>query len=115
HHRAQRRGVTPRVEAAVVGRRIVRVERRGKHQLLHLDDGALLLVHFRMDGDWVFGRRDTLLPPHTRVTLELADGRRASLVDPRALCTCTWHAADAHPDLGLGPEPEDAALTPAAL
>lgn len=115
HHRAQRRGVTPRVEAAVVGRRIVRVERRGKHQLLHLDDGALLVVHFRMDGDWVFGQRDTLLPPHTRVTLELADGRRAALVDPRALCTLAWHAAGAHPDLGLGPEPEDRRLTPAAL
>jgi formamidopyrimidine-DNA glycosylase len=49
------------------------------------------------------------------VTLELSDGRRASLADPRALCTMTWHAAGAHPDLGLGPEPEDPRLSAAAL
>jgi len=115
HHPSQRRGVTTRVAAAVTGRLVARVERRGKHQLLHLDDGALLLVHFRMDGDWVFDRRDTGLPPHARVTLDFTDGRRAVLVDPRALCTFTWHAADAHPDLGLGPEPEDAALDAAAF
>ncbi|WKW11229.1 bifunctional DNA-formamidopyrimidine glycosylase/DNA-(apurinic or apyrimidinic site) lyase [Pseudogemmatithrix spongiicola] len=115
HHPSQRRGVTSRVAAAVAGRRVARVERRGKHQLLHLDDGALLLVHFRMDGDWVFDRRDTGLPPHARVTLDFTDGRRAVLVDPRALCTLTWHAADAHPDLGLGPEPEDPALDAAAF
>jgi formamidopyrimidine-DNA glycosylase len=115
HHPAQRRHVTPQVAHAVVGRRIAAVERRGKHQLLHLDDGALLLVHFRMDGDWVFGKRDTALPPHARVSLELADGRRAVLVDPRALCTLAWYAAGAHPDLGLGPEPEDRALTPPLL
>ena len=115
HHPSQRRSVTPRVARAVVGRRVVAVERRGKHQLLHLDDGALLLVHFRMDGDWVFGRAGTALPPHARVTLDFADGRRASLVDPRALCTLTWHAAAEHPDLGLGPEPEDPQLTPQAL
>ena len=115
HHPAQRRSVPPRVAAAAQGRRVLRVERRGKHQLLHLDDGALLLVHFRMDGDWVFDRRDTKLPPHARVTLDLSDGRRAVLVDPRAFCTLTWHAADAHPDLGLGPEPEDPSLTAANL
>jgi formamidopyrimidine-DNA glycosylase len=115
HHPSQRRGITPRVERAVAGRRIVAVERRGKHQLLHLDGGALLLVHFRMDGEWVLGRSDTALPPHARVTFDLASGRRAVLADPRALCTVTWHAADAHPDLGLGPEPEDPRLDAAAL
>ncbi len=115
HHPSQRRTVTPRVERAVLGRRIEQVERRGKHQLLHLDDGALLLVHFRMDGEWVFGRSDTALPPHARITLELRNGRRAVLADPRALCTLTWHAAGQHPDLGLGPEPEDPRLDAPAL
>lgn len=113
HHPSQRRTVTPRVARAALGRRIVAVLRRGKHQLIQLDNGATLLVHFKMDGDWVLGRRDTALPPHARVTLDLTDGRRAVLVDPRALCTVTWHAPDAPPELGLGPEPEDPALTPA--
>lgn len=113
HHPSQRRTLTPRVERAAKGRRIVEVVRRGKHQLLQLDNGATLLVHFKMDGDWVLDRRDTKLPPHARATLDFADGRRAVLVDPRALCTITWHAPDAPPELDLGPEPEDPALTPA--
>jgi formamidopyrimidine-DNA glycosylase len=91
------------------------VLRRGKHQLVILDDGATLLIHFRMNGDWVIDRCDAQLPPHARVTLELENGRRVVLTDPRALCTLTWHRADALPDLGLGPEPEDPALTPYAL
>ncbi|MFZ9899759.1 MAG: DNA-formamidopyrimidine glycosylase family protein, partial [Gemmatimonadaceae bacterium] len=35
------------------GRRITAITRRGKSQLLHLDDGSTLVVHFRLDGDWV--------------------------------------------------------------
>ena len=34
-------------------RTIDSVERRGKHQLMHLDDGATLHAHFRMNGDWL--------------------------------------------------------------
>jgi formamidopyrimidine-DNA glycosylase len=94
---------------------VVRVERRGKHQLLVLDDGATLLVHFRMDGDWDLGRSDGLLPRHARASLEFDGGRRAVLTDPRALCTVTWHAPHLPPDLALGPEPEDPALTPDTL
>jgi formamidopyrimidine-DNA glycosylase len=115
HHPSQRRGVTPTVVRRVEGRVVGEVVRRGKHQLLILDDGATLLVHFRMNGDWVFDRRDTQLPPHARVTLELENGRRVVLTDSRALCTVTWHAAGMLPDLGLGPEPEDPALTATAL
>lgn len=115
HHPSQRRTVTPKVAAAAAGRVIAQVERRGKHQLLHLDDGAILLVHFRMDGDWVLDRRDTALPKHARVTFDLDDGRRAVLVDPRALCTVTWHAPGKPPELGLGPEPEDRKFSSEAL
>jgi formamidopyrimidine-DNA glycosylase len=115
HHRSQRRTLTPAVVRRVEGRVVADVVRRGKHQLLVLDDGATLLVHFRMNGDWVVDRRDTELPPHARITIELANGRRVVLTDPRALCTITWHASGALPDLGLGPEPEDPALTPLAL
>jgi formamidopyrimidine-DNA glycosylase len=115
HHPSQQKTVTAKVAAAVAGRRIREVERRGKHQLVHLDDGATLLVHFRMDGDWVFGRRDSALPAHARVTFDLSDGRRAVLVDPRALCTVTWHAPGKPPELGLGPEPESKDFTAGEL
>jgi formamidopyrimidine-DNA glycosylase len=72
-------------------------------------------VHFRLDGDWELGRAATLLPRHTRVTFDLEAGRRACLTDPRALCTVTWHAPGAPPELTLGPEPEEPSLTATAL
>jgi len=114
-HPSQRRSVTAKVEREVAGRRIEAVERRGKHQLLVLEGGGTLLVHFRMNGDWDFGRRDTALPPHARVVFETDGGRRAVLVDSRALCTVTWHPPSAPPKLDLGPEPEDRKLTAAAI
>lgn len=115
HHPSQRRQLPSRAIRRVIARRIVDVERRGKHQLVSLDDGAILLVHFRMNGDWEYGRATDALPPHTRVSLELSGGRRVSLTDSRALCTVRWCAPGALPDLGLGPEPEDPSLTGAVL
>lgn len=115
HHPSQRRQLGVRIVRAIEGRAVAEVARRGKHQLIALDDGATLLVHFRMAGDWVLDRSATALPPHARVTLDLASGRRAVLVDPRALCTLSYHPSDAPPALGLGPEAEDPALDAATL
>jgi formamidopyrimidine-DNA glycosylase len=50
-HPALRRRLKPVQLRALIGARIARVERRGKHQLLHLDDGRTLHAHFRMNGD----------------------------------------------------------------
>ena len=113
HHRAQGRTLTAAILRRIAGRRITDVTRRGKHQLLHLDDGATLLVHFRLDGDWELTRAAVALPRHARVTFDLDSGRRLSLTDPRALCTVHFHAPRHPPELDLGPEPEDATLTPA--
>lgn len=115
HHRSQARTLGRAVVARVRGRRVTDVTRRGKHQLIHLDDGATLLVHFRLDGEWEVTRAATALPRHARVSFDLDRGRRVSLTDPRALCTVTWHAPSKPPALDLGPEPEDPALTPAIL
>jgi len=115
HHAAQRRGLGARDVRALAGRTIAAVARRGKHQLITLDDGATLLVHFRLNGDWEYTRVADPLPRHARVSLELGDGRRVSLTDSRALCTMVRFPAGALPDLGLGPEPEDDTLTAAAL
>jgi formamidopyrimidine-DNA glycosylase len=69
------------------GRSIARVERRGKHQLAVLDDGSTLHVHFRMTGDWVVCPPGVQLPPFARFILELENGVRIVLADPRALST----------------------------
>jgi len=115
HHPAQRRALPPSALKAVRGQVIARVERRGKHQLIHLANGATLLAHFRMNGDWDFGRSATALPTHARVSLDLTNGVRVVLTDPRALCSISYHAPSAPPVLELGPEPEDRALTPPRL
>ncbi len=113
HHPSQRRALPPRHAARLAGRRIVAVERRGKSQLVHFDDGAVLLVHFRMNGDWHVGASDAPLPPHARVALTLGGGTRLCLVDSRALCTVSYHAPGSPPHLELGPEPHQ--LTAAGL
>ncbi len=115
HHPSQRRLLPARATRLLTGRDIAGVERRGKHQILRLDDGATVLVHFRMNGDWHFDRVTDDLPRHARVSFELASGRRVVLVDSRALCSVTYHACDAPPLLDLGPEPEDPTLTAVSL
>lgn len=114
-HPALRRRLSPRLVRSVRGARIDGVERRGKHQLLRLDDGRDLHVHFRMTGDWAPGLATEPLPRHTRAHLDFSDGTRLSLVDPRALSTIALHRPEdaVLPPLGL--EPGDPALTATAL
>jgi formamidopyrimidine-DNA glycosylase len=114
-HRSLRRRLTPAQLRSLRGARIRSVERRGKHQLIHLDDGRVLHAHFRMTGDWTFDRADDALPRFARAALTMADGSRVVLDDPRALSTLDLHPAGAALDLSLGPEPSDAALTAASF
>jgi formamidopyrimidine-DNA glycosylase len=115
NHPALRRKVTPARLRSLRGARVATVDRRGKHQLVTFDDGRILHAHFRMTGDWQFDRVDDALPRFARATISFTDGSRVVLNDPRALSTLELHAANAPPSLGLGPEPSDAALTPAVL
>jgi len=101
--------------AGAEGRRVERVERRGKHQLLALDDRSVVHVHFRMAGDWLVGAASDPEPPHARALIDLADGTRVALVDPRALSTIAHHppGSRALPELGL--DATDASLNAATL
>ena len=113
HHASQRRALPPRVAQRLVSRRVVRVERHAKHQHIVLDDGAIVAVHFRMNGDWAIARPHDPLPQYARIVFATTNGTRLCLVDSRALCTATYHAPGAPPTLDLGPEPD--ALTAARL
>lgn len=106
-HPSFRRRVRPAILRALVGARIVRVERRGKHQLLHLDDGRIIHVHFRMNGDWEPGSTHDPLPKYARAVIEFGDETRLVLVDSRALGTLDVHPIGAALDLGLGPDAAD--------
>ena len=114
-HAALRRRLSPARARSLRGATIASVERRGKHQLIHLDDGRVVHAHFRMTGDWTIDAATDELPRFARAAITLDDGARVVLDDPRALSTLDIHAANAALALGLGPEPSDPALTPKSL
>ena len=114
-HPSLRRRLKPAQLRALVGARIVRVERRGKHQLLHLEDGRILHAHFRMNGDWLLVETGAELPRFARAVLDFDDGSSLVFVDSRALGTIDVHPAGAELDLGLGPDAADPDWTAAQL
>lgn len=90
--------------------RVERVERRGKHQLIHLKNGSILHAHFRMNGDWLIGTIDEPVHKFTRAVIELTDGTRVELNDSRALSALTLHARGTNPLPKLGVEANDVAF-----
>jgi formamidopyrimidine-DNA glycosylase len=114
-HPSLKRRVSAAVLRSLAGAVIARIERRGKHQLLHLDDGRVVHVHFRMNGDWEAGSTSEPLPRFARAVLELDDGSRLALVDSRALGTLDVHPAGADLSFGLGPDAADPSWTAAQL
>ena len=114
-HPALRRRLKPAQLRALAGARIARVERRGKHQLLHLDDGRVLHAHFRMNGDWMLAEAGAELPRFARAVVDFDDGSSLVFVDSRALGTIDVHPAGAELDLGLGPDAADPEWTAAQL
>ena len=114
HPSLRRRVTKPRLRS-LSGATVRDVRRRGKHQLILLDDGRTLHAHFRMTGDWHIDRIDEELPRFARAVLSFTDGTRVVLDDPRALSTIDLHPAGAPLELGLGPEPADPSLTPESL
>jgi formamidopyrimidine-DNA glycosylase len=85
--------------AAVSGRTIEGLGRRGKHLLLALDGGQTLVMHLRMTGNLVLVEGDDVLDPsegrrlyeaerstsvrHLRARFVLDDGREVWFTDPR--------------------------------
>ena len=114
-HASLRRRVTRRALRALRGARVRAVERRGKHQLVHLEDGRVVHVHFRMNGDWIIGSRSDPLPRFARAVFEFANDTRVVLEDSRALSTLDIHAANTPLPIDLGPEPQDPSLTPSSF
>jgi formamidopyrimidine-DNA glycosylase len=114
-HPALKRRLTPGRLRTLSGATVTRVERRGKHQLIHLGDGRVLHAHFRMNGDWEHIRLGEELPRFSRAVLELTDDTALVFVDSRALGTLDLHDVAAELDLGLGPDAADPAWTAADL
>jgi formamidopyrimidine-DNA glycosylase len=109
-HPSLKRKLPPARSRLAKGRRIESIERRGKHQLLHLDGGDTLVVHFRMNGDWEIGATSDSLDRFARAVIELTDGTRVSLVDRRALSSITLDKKGSSSLPKLGREASDPAL-----
>jgi formamidopyrimidine-DNA glycosylase len=70
--------------AAVTGRRVERLSRRGKYLVWELEDDVFLLVHLRMTGTLLLDPPEPV--PHTRVRFAVGEHRLA-FVDPRRFGT----------------------------
>jgi formamidopyrimidine-DNA glycosylase len=82
--------------AAVRGRTVERLSRRGKYLVWELEDEAYLLMHLRMTGTLLLDPPGA--PPYTRAWLRLGD-HDVAFSDPRRFGTG---------ELALGPEARDA-------
>lgn len=116
---ARHRSGQPRkkVEAALVGARVVAVARRGKFLVIELSRGrGAVVAHLGMTGRFLrLGRKDPE-PRFVRAELGLGRGERVVLADARRLGQFRLRDAREEARLqGLGLEPLSGELTPARL
>jgi formamidopyrimidine-DNA glycosylase len=111
---ARLRWPVPRdLDAAVAGKRVEQLERRGKYLLWRFEHGTLI-SHLGMSGVWRVWSRAAVPEPqrHDHVDVVLAS-HLIRLTDPRRFGALLWHRAEEgpvarHPLLaGLGIEPFD--------
>jgi formamidopyrimidine-DNA glycosylase len=97
------------VEAAVVGRTVELVDRRGKYLLIGLSGDVWLGIHRKMSGNLVVRPAGVAPVLHTHLVLGLDDGTALDFVDPRKFGRIYLFLG--HQDLDdflatrLGPEP----------
>lgn len=103
-------------QAALTGRRVDRVSRRGKYLIWELADERALVMHLRMTGAVLLD--PPLGLPHTRVKILLDDGTRVVFTDPRRFGTghvLDGGDRDAYFSARLGLEPFDVGFSPEHL
>ena len=107
----------PHIEAAMAGRVLEDVRRRGKNILLLLSGGQALHIHLRMTGNLYVIADARLRPAGARAWFELEGGRAIIFEDERALgrLRLLGPAQIAALDREVGPEPLDRSFTAAAF
>ena len=111
------------IGAALAGRRILAVGRRGKQLVIDLSGEAILTVHLKMTGQLFVVPAATHLDPHVRLVISFEDGRELRFRDIRKFGRVGLYALDpgsgeavleaggAAVFAGTGPEPLDDAFT----
>jgi formamidopyrimidine-DNA glycosylase len=101
----KRKDFTARVE----GRKLSKVERRGKYILIHLDSSDVLVTHFGMSGQFQRGNGRVPLEAHTHVVLTFQQGGDLRFIDPRTFGEMFVTGAD---ELGKVKELQHIAIDP---
>jgi formamidopyrimidine-DNA glycosylase len=101
----KRKEFTSRLE----GRKLSKVERRGKYLLVHLDSGDVLVTHFGMSGQFQRGNGRVAIEPHTHVILTFQQGGDLRFVDPRTFGEMFVTSAD---EIGKVKELQHIAIDP---
>lgn len=101
----KRKDFTSRLE----GRKLTKVERRGKYVLMHLDSGDALVTHFGMSGQFQRGNGRVVIEPHTHVVLTFQQGGDLRFIDPRTFGEMFVTTAD---ELGKVKELQHIAIDP---
>ena len=101
----KRKDFTSRLE----GRKLTKIERRGKYVLLHLDSGDVVVTHFGMSGQFQRGNGRVALEPHTHVVITFQQGGDLRFVDPRTFGEMFVTGAD---ELGKVRELQHIAIDP---
>jgi formamidopyrimidine-DNA glycosylase len=120
-HRPDMRWPFPEgLQKRLTGARVTGFRRRGKYILMRLTGGDSVLLHLGMSGRMVLSPLRPNMPTlHEHLVLETDDGWRLGFVDPRrfgSVDLVPTRQEDSHKLLsGLGPEPLDAAFSPALL
>ncbi|NBO64371.1 MAG: bifunctional DNA-formamidopyrimidine glycosylase/DNA-(apurinic or apyrimidinic site) lyase [Acidobacteria bacterium] len=109
-------GLSPRqFGARLRGGKIGRVERRGKHIVIDLDNGWTWVTHLRMSGRFLLSGIEPVEFPFTHATFDLDSGRRLLFTDQRhfGLMMVVRRAELESVDAlrRLGPEPFDEAFS----
>ena len=91
------------------GRKITRVDRKGKYVLMFLDDGDVLVVHFGMSGQLIRGTKRQAMAPHTHIVIEFVQGGDLRFIDPRTFGEMFVTAGD---ELGKVKELDHIAIDP---
>jgi len=76
---AKRKDFSDRLE----GKKITKVDRRGKFLMMHLEGGDVLVVHFGMSGQFARSTKRVTPTQHTHVVIEFTQGGDLRYVDPR--------------------------------
>ena len=109
------------MQRLLVGKKIDRVSRRAKFLLLHMDGGAVLVLHLGMTGRLGLFPAGSAPAPHDHLRWRLDDGLELRLHDARRFGSVRFVTAAEAPDIedtffrATGPEPFGESCTPEYL